>query len=80
MTGAVTGDALGANGAGAYGTKDVGTGLAYSVKNIALTGADARNYVLTDSATQAASNTLTGNTGVISAVPLTVTASNASKT
>lgn len=80
VTGAVTGDALGANGAGAYGAKDVGTGLGYSVNNIALAGADARNYVLTDSVTHAASNTLTGSNGVISAVPLTVAASNASKT
>ena len=80
VTGAVTGDAVSASGAGAYDAKDVGTGLGYSVKNIALAGASARNYWLTDSVTHAASNTLIGSNGVITAVPLTVTANNDSKT
>ena len=80
VTGATVGDAVGASGAGAYAAKDVGTGLNYSVKNIVLTGADARNYWLTDSITHAASNSLTGSNGIIAAVPLTVTASNDSKT
>ena len=80
VTGAVTGDAVSASGAGAYDAKDVGTGLGYSVKNIALAGVSARNYLLTDSVTNAASNTLIGSNGVITAVPLTVTANNDSKT
>ena len=80
VSGAVSGDAVGASGVGAYDAKDVGTSLGYSVKNITLAGASARNYWLTDSVTSLASNTLTGNTGVITAVPLTVTANNDSKT
>nr|NDG06812.1 hypothetical protein [Oxalobacteraceae bacterium] len=79
VSGAVTGDAVSASGSGAYASKNAGNPVAYTVSNIALSGADARNYVLTDSVTTQASNTLAGSNGVITAVPLTITANNDSK-
>jgi phosphoribosylcarboxyaminoimidazole (NCAIR) mutase len=79
LAGAVTGDAVSASGAGAYASKNAGNPVAYTVSNITLSGADARNYVLTDSVTTQASNTLSGSNGVITAVPLSITANNDSK-
>jgi filamentous hemagglutinin family protein len=80
VTGAATGDAVGASGLGAYASKNAGNPVAYTVSNIVLTGTDARNYLLTDSVSHTASNTLAGSNGVITAVPLTITANNDSKT
>ena len=80
VAGTVVGDTVTAAGNAAYAAKDAGTGLSYNVNNITLSGADARNYVLTDSVSHVGSNTLTGNNGVITPVALSITANNASKT
>jgi filamentous hemagglutinin family protein len=79
VNGTVAGDVVTAAGNAAYAAKDAGTGLTYNVNNITLSGADARNYVLTDSVTNIGSNTLTGNNGVITPVVLNIKADNASK-
>lgn len=70
----VNGDALSASGTGAYASKNAGNGLAYTVSNIALGGADAANYYL------AGANALTGNDGTITAAALQLSTSNVSKT
>ena len=50
LTGAITGDTVGLNDptSGTYAQKDVGTGLAVTVTGVALTGASAGDYILTD--------------------------------
>jgi hypothetical protein len=57
--------------AGVYDTKDVGTGKIVTVSGVALTGADANNYVL-------ASTTLAAANGVVNTAPLSITADNIS--
>ncbi len=81
MTGVVLGlstletnDVVTVNGSGAFGSKNAGTGLSYTLSGLTLSGADAGNYHLTGGAS------FSGSNGVITAAPLTVTASNASKT
>jgi autotransporter-associated beta strand protein len=66
MAGQVAGDVLNVSGIGAFGDKNVGTGLSYSVSNITLSGDDAANYYLTNGAS------MTGNNGVITARALSV--------
>ncbi len=80
VSGGLSGDVLTANGSGAFVGKDAGTNLAYTVSNIALDGADARNYLVVDSVSNQPTNTLAGSNGVITTVPLTITANNANKT
>lgn len=80
VTGKAAGDAVTAAGNAAYAAKDAGTGLTYNVRNITLSGADARNYVLTDNVSHVGINTLTGSNGLITPVALSITANNDSKT
>jgi hypothetical protein len=58
-----------ATGTGSFASKNAGTGVGYSVSNLALTGADARNYHLTG---VGAGNMVTGTNGTITPAPLTV--------
>ena len=76
VAGAQTGDLVSATGTGIFATKNAGTGIAYSVGNLALMGADARNYYLTG---VGAGNTVTGTNGAITPAPLTVNFSAADK-
>ena len=46
----IQGDALSVSGNGAFGNKNAGTGKAVSVTNVALSGGDAGNYVLSSNA------------------------------
>ena len=75
MSGKVTGDSLSIGGAGAITQKNVGTGLGYTISNIALSGGDAANYHLSGGATS-----FSGTDGAITAAPLVLTTSNVSKT
>ncbi|MGL4858202.1 MAG: YDG domain-containing protein, partial [Enterobacteriaceae bacterium] len=60
-------------GGGNYASKDVGTGLSYSLTSLVLSGTDSNDYVLSCS-------TFNGSNGVITPAPLTVlSASNVSK-
>ncbi|MGV0985189.1 MAG: YDG domain-containing protein [Limnohabitans sp.] len=74
LTGEVTGDNLSISGSGAFSQKNVGTGLNYTIANIALSGADAGNYHLSGG-----SSSLSGADGVITAAPLVLTTSNVIK-
>jgi hypothetical protein len=75
MTGKITGDSLSIGGAGAFTQKNVGTGLGYTISNIALSGGDAANYHLSGGATN-----FSGADGAITAAPLVLTTSNVTKT
>jgi filamentous hemagglutinin family protein len=75
MTGKITGDSLSIGGAGAFTQKNVGTGLGYTISNIALSGGDAANYHLSGGATN-----FSGNDGAITAAPLVLTTTNVTKT
>ncbi|PUE10844.1 hypothetical protein B9Z51_00360 [Limnohabitans sp. T6-5] len=74
MGGKVTGDVLSIGGSTAFASKNAGTGLAYTVSGITLSGADAANYHLAGGAT-----TLTGNDGVITPAALKLTSSDVVK-
>jgi hypothetical protein len=69
LTGAVAGDSVALNNpvTGSYSDKNVGTGKTVTVGSLALTGADAGNYLL-------ASSTVSANIGVIDPATLTATA------
>jgi hypothetical protein len=70
LAGILSGDAVNGSGIGTFTSKNAGTGLSYSLNGLALTGADAQNYYLT--------NTLTavGNNGTITPRALTVSGSS----
>ena len=70
LAGAVTGDSVTLNNpaTGSYADKNVGTGKTVTVAGLALSGADAGNYLLT-------SSTISANIGVIDPAGLTATAS-----
>ena len=70
----VSGDIVTANGNGAFGQANVGTNISYNVTGLILGGTDAENYYLTGG------SSFSGNNGVITAAPLTITANNANKT
>ena len=74
LTGLVTNDLVTVSGAGAFASNNAGSNLSYTLSNIALSGNDASNYYLTGG------NSFSGANGVITQAPLTVTASNATKT
>jgi len=61
------GDVVTVNGMGAFGSKNVGSGLNYTISNLALSGAAAASYHLTGG------GSFGGSDGVITARPLTVT-------
>ncbi len=65
-------DVVTVNGSGAFASKNVGTGLGYTLSNLVLSGADAGNYHLFGG------TSFSGSNGAITARPLTViyTASN----
>ena len=64
---AIAGDEVSTGGAGAFSQANVGTNLSYNVTGLALTGADAANYVLSGG------TSFSGSNGVIT--PRTVTLS-----
>ena len=66
LTGGVTRDDVTVSGSGAFASKNVGTNLEYRVGQLALSGADAGNYVLSGG------NSLSGSNGVITKADLTV--------
>jgi hypothetical protein len=70
LTGKITNDVVTVSGSGAFSSPRAGTGLTYSLSNLALGGTDASNYYLSGG-TQ-----LSGSNGVISPVALTATLSN----
>jgi mucin-19 len=61
---AISGDQLVLSGSGAYASVNAGTGLAYTINSVAISGADAANYAFT--------GTVAGTNGVITSAPLTV--------
>ena len=66
LTGVIGGDAIGTSATGAFADKNVGNGKAVTVGGLALTGADAGNYVL--------ASTSTSGSASITPAPLAVTA------
>lgn len=63
---ALSGDgALSVSGTGAYNTANAGTGLGYTINNLALSGTGSGNYLLS-------TTTLLGTNGVITPAPLTL--------
>ena len=75
LTGELAGDIVTAGGSGSFASKNAGTGLGYTVSNLALTGPDGSNYVLNGS-----TNTYSGNNGTIAPAALTIAATSNSKT
>jgi len=74
LNGTLAGDVVGANGSGSFANRNAGTGLNYTVSNLALGGADSSNYVLSGP------NSVSGNNGVITPASLVLTATSDSKT
>ncbi|MCA9212612.1 MAG: filamentous hemagglutinin N-terminal domain-containing protein [Planctomycetales bacterium] len=68
LNGTVAGDDLGASGFGIYSTRNVGTGLSYTLGDLDLTGADAGNYFLSTG------SSWSGTNGTITPKPVTLTA------
>lgn len=66
-------DFLDVSGTGSFTSKNAGSNLAYSVTNLALSGADAGNYFLNGG------SSLSGTDGAISAAPLQLTTSSVTK-
>jgi filamentous hemagglutinin family protein len=62
-----TGDTVTAGGVGQFSTRHVGSGLRFDVDGVTLQGADALNYYLLSG------THFTGNTGAITAKPITLT-------
>jgi hypothetical protein len=75
LTGKLGNDDLSISGSGAFAQRHVGTGLAYTISDVVLAGADAANYYL-----MGASNSFSGNDGVISRAPLVISTANVVKT
>jgi hypothetical protein len=75
LSGKLAGDVITASGSGSYDSKNAGTGLGYTVSNLALNGPDGSNYVLLG-----AGNTYNGNNGSITPAALTLTATTNTKT
>ena len=75
LTGKLNADNVSISGSGAFSQKHAGTGLGYTVSNIALSGADASNYHLAGGA-----SSLSGNDGIITPATLKLTTSNVIKT
>ena len=65
LAGLLTGDNVVTNGTGAFSTKNAGTNVPYTIRDITLSGADAGNYYVVQ-------NTLSGTDGVITQRPLRV--------
>ena len=75
LTGKLNADTVSISGSGAFSQKHAGTGLGYTVSNIALSGADASNYHLAGD-----KSSFSGTDGVITTATLKLTTSNVSKT
>ncbi len=75
LTGKLGNDDLSISGSGAFSQRHVGTGLAYTISDVVLAGADAANYYL-----MGGSNSFSGNDGVISRAPLVISTANVVKT
>jgi outer membrane protein OmpA-like peptidoglycan-associated protein len=71
LAGLLTNDAVTAGGAGSFSSYHVGSGLGYSINDIALSGSDAGNYYLSGT-------TLSGNNGLITPATLTISGITAS--
>ena len=67
-------DVVNVSGQGAFASRNVGTGLGYTLSNVALSGADAGNYFLTGG------TSFSGSNGAITQRPLTVSYTASSKT
>jgi len=65
-----TADVVTVNGTGSFSSPNVGTGLSYTIAGLSLSGTDANNYYLSAGAS------LSGNNGVITKAPLSITANN----
>jgi hypothetical protein len=74
LSGQVAADLVKVSGVGNFSQKNVGSQLSYTFNNVQLDGADQANYYLVGG------NSFTGNNGIITAAPLTVTASAVRKT
>ncbi|RQO56255.1 hypothetical protein DBR47_17055 [Paucibacter sp. KBW04] len=72
--GQLAGDALSLSGNGAFASRNAGSGLAYTVSQLSLSGSDADNYYLAS-----ASNSFSGNNGTITPRAVTLTAPVISK-
>ena len=68
LSGVLPSDLVGVSGTGQYASVNASNTANYSVSNLALSGADANNYYITSG------STLTGNNGVITPKPVTLTA------
>ena len=75
MSGQIANDVLSISGTGAFNSKNVGENLGYTIGNMALSGADARNYHLAGDTTS-----FSGTNGVITPAPLKLTTADVSKT
>lgn len=71
LAGGMTGDLVTLAGTGTFAQRNVGTSLAFSVSNLAVSGADAANYLL------AGNRNLSGNNGVITAKSLSLSGTTA---
>jgi hypothetical protein len=65
LGGRLTGDLVGVDASGTFGTKNAGSNRAYTINGIVLNGADASNYYLTSAA-------LSGSDGLITPKTITV--------
>ncbi|MBP2659625.1 MAG: OmpA family protein, partial [Firmicutes bacterium] len=74
LSGVITGDSVTiANTSGSYADKNAGTSKTVTVTDLTLSGDDASNYTI-------ASNSVSGNVGVIDQAALTITANNVTNT
>jgi filamentous hemagglutinin family protein len=73
LSGKESGDQLTVNGSGAFSQKNAGTNLGYTISDLVLSGADSGDYYLSGGAS------FTGNNGVITPAPLTLSVGNVSK-
>lgn len=73
ITGLFARDAVNINGQGSYADRHAGTGISYTVGNLALSGADANNYVLPGG------SVLTDTNGIITPKAVTIDAPSVSK-
>ena len=72
LVGLVTNDLVTVSGTGAFATQHVGSGLTYTISDLALGNTDAGNYYLSGG------TSFSGSNGVITAAPLTVSGITAS--
>jgi hypothetical protein len=74
-SGQLGGDVVAANASGTFDSKNAGTSVGYTIRNLGLSGADAANYMLTNGPSG-----YSANDGVINKAALTLTATANTKT